>query len=998
MNVYKNIPESKKISQSCFFDVVLRTVSHESGDESAFTLVLGSGVSYGIIPTAREMLGGSINGEIHKMAIPLYLKKDVPISNAEEEVRNFWKEMAEKNNSIDLDETGFPKNIENAYEIIFSPHCEGGFSSRKEATAYLRDTIHEGTKKGTNGFHFYLSSVLAMSNSPENHYYIGKKRFAQTIFTTNFDSLLQVALQNFGQLYYITDLPAQLSEDTFTDLDETVLHLFYAHGSSYRNYQANSKQEVYELIKNSKIIADQLKKRAIILLGYSGWDDCITSALNSVESLPCDLYWLARSEESLTPTAKKIISEKCGAYFVKIKDADDWAARLHYLLCPHLPFTKLLQDPISVMIEKLSTLKLSTISHLAEMEKWDEDFEESTKRPIEILYTPDIFKTFIIDSLIDFKDTFDELNDVNIRIYSIFKELNNRNFSQVIESSIEIEPNLCGISKIYCLECRAIAYFHQEKYELAISVFNDILTIIDTDKISYDRTVTVMMAMALCCQITSNNEKALGIYQSIIDSPESTMDEKMGSFIQKGIAHSEMGDYESAIRDMNELLEIPGISNDRASHALNNRGHYYLALKNIEKALNDFDEVIKMEDIENNVKSRSLISRAGINLNSGKYKDSYHDLEVAKNLDNLDSDIKEKLVLFSIHVSQYVKNGESDRLKVVKDFLELEEESETFTVNSGNYVFDQSSFAFSETDYVEKMIQKAHFYERQKSFDKAFHLYDEIIDNENIGDHQKYKSILHRGLLYANLHEDEKAIKDFSVIISKKFGSKYDIVNALYNRAVLYEKKLDFKKAELDYKTIINDPNMEEKLKITSYVNMGVLYEKTNKLKEALDVYSKALGSSRNEIPEQFLGLCLSNRAGVYFSLNEFSKSIEDYTNGLKLNNIEFELKNRMRLNRGLVYNELAKYNEAYDDFTFLIKSEDTDDSQKGQALFHRGVILLKKGRIFEAREDFDAIEPLKGISSELKKSASVYAERLSQEIMGMLMQHEKSLIEGNQS
>ncbi|WP_043584558.1 hypothetical protein [Geminisphaera colitermitum] len=289
-------------------------------------------------------------------------------------VRDFWKNFTKANPSlsIPLGDDGLPRNdsatIEAAYQAVFNTRNTGALNTPALARAYLRSIMPKGDTIQLNGAHFYLASLLSLQHSTATTtdgkpHYTGKCPFAQTIFTTNFDPILQISLQLFNVLYYMTDMPGGLPPDIFNGIDDTSLHLFYAHGSFYRAFQANSTGDIEKIRKkNADIIRPELKKRGVIVLGHSGWNDCLISALSDIETFDGNPYWLARDETRISQATRNILDTCSNAYFVQITDANNWMAKLHRHLCPGMPFTRLLQEPIPLLREQIKEINLQDIT------------------------------------------------------------------------------------------------------------------------------------------------------------------------------------------------------------------------------------------------------------------------------------------------------------------------------------------------------------------------------------------------------------------------------------------------------------------------------------------------------------------------------------------------------------------------------------------------------------------------------------------------------------
>jgi len=152
---------------------------------------------------------------------------------------------------------------------VIDPGCEAGHGSTG--------------RRELNAAHIYLAALLELQQCGR----IGP--FCRTILTTNFDTLLQNALQMVNILYYLTDRPEEYC--VFQE-EETAIHLVYVHGSILRHNPANSTYEIGELAKrNSDRIHEYLQIRDIVAVGYSGWEDCLMSSLRRLPSGQQNLYW-----------------------------------------------------------------------------------------------------------------------------------------------------------------------------------------------------------------------------------------------------------------------------------------------------------------------------------------------------------------------------------------------------------------------------------------------------------------------------------------------------------------------------------------------------------------------------------------------------------------------------------------------------------------------------------------------------------------------------------
>ena len=166
----------------------------EVGHPPAYTLILGAGASFGVVPTAKELLGlPDKSGSLHTSCIPFWLARQAGRSgtdpaetpNAEKQnfVRQFWSNFLDANPDlkaagIDLnqrlkielkDGLPGPDPIADAYKALFDQRRVGGLNSPAEARGFLRDVTLSG--KGPmqlNATHFYLASLLSLQSRVGN--------------------------------------------------------------------------------------------------------------------------------------------------------------------------------------------------------------------------------------------------------------------------------------------------------------------------------------------------------------------------------------------------------------------------------------------------------------------------------------------------------------------------------------------------------------------------------------------------------------------------------------------------------------------------------------------------------------------------------------------------------------------------------------------------------------------------------------------------------------
>src|SRR6266705_3061924 len=149
-------------------DQIVETVKKAKEGTAPFALVLGSGFSYGLVPTALQLVGESL---------PLWMKsgtdiksfdaqKEIPAEERAEVARDFWSSFAEQNASrgltLPLDsQTGLPESYSDAYRSVFNPKYRGAVGEPAQAREFQRALMRLDRPR-LNAAHFLLASLLGV--------------------------------------------------------------------------------------------------------------------------------------------------------------------------------------------------------------------------------------------------------------------------------------------------------------------------------------------------------------------------------------------------------------------------------------------------------------------------------------------------------------------------------------------------------------------------------------------------------------------------------------------------------------------------------------------------------------------------------------------------------------------------------------------------------------------------------------------------------------------
>lgn len=580
---------------------LIERIQPGQGVSSGIALVLGSGFSFPIIPTTREIVRNDLpwwlmcQSEEFKDLNP----KDFGVDDKKEEFkdqideysRQLWKQVCDRAGRtpessklrFELGGDGLPSNesISAAYMAILSPEISHGPNTPEQVRQYFA-AIVKRIRNRLNPAHLYLASLIHANPS-----------LIRTIFTTNFDPLLQRSLQLVNTEYYVSDRPDTMQHP---DDDEEVgaLHLVYAHGSIYRYLLLNDSGDIKKYAeRNQELLQQYFSKHAVILVGYSGWPDAITLALQTVKLFSCNLYWCDRAktleESGLSPEAKKVIQSHNNAFYVPIAGADQLMIDMHTKLTGNaLP--EIFRDPIESAIDQIKRCDLHgmTASQTQGARTSGETASSESAEKIDLGDESERILERLEDANRRFKGELDEggasVGATRARVQELLNEAQNLFFAK---KYIEVIPKLTeilGLSKELTSEERARVLFRRGY--------------------SYG-------------ELGEKGDLTHGIadYTSVIDMPAAGADLKAWALYNRGVLYGqrgEPGNLALSISDYTSVIEMPGSLSDQKSWALVNRG-FMLEQRGKEGdlalALSDYTSVIEMSDAPAEQKSLALYNR-----------------------------------------------------------------------------------------------------------------------------------------------------------------------------------------------------------------------------------------------------------------------------------------------------------------------------------------------------------------------------------------------------
>jgi hypothetical protein len=347
---------------------------------AAYVLILGAGFSYGVVPLVNELMQQTIGAYFYPDQSQWGKR---PESVLQRDSARFWLEFnkaaaRDKLPIVEVDSRGLPENSGAAYQRLFlyeganalftqlkpksrsknylnllreqreksQPPKEQGEQrpnrGEKFVQGFLRYILVPGGESGwgwtgrteLNSAHIYLAALLEAQQ-------LGRgwktAAFCRTLFTTNFDTLLQNALQMVNLLYCLTDRPEKGFEPSDFREEEGPIHLVYVHGSILRHNPASTIEELGGLAsKNVEVLRGYLESHDVIVIGYSGWNDGLMAALRGCGSSQSRVYWCGVSPQPASHVATFLQERSGTTTYVHLREggADALMRALYEALIP----------------------------------------------------------------------------------------------------------------------------------------------------------------------------------------------------------------------------------------------------------------------------------------------------------------------------------------------------------------------------------------------------------------------------------------------------------------------------------------------------------------------------------------------------------------------------------------------------------------------------------------------------------------------------------------
>ena len=619
----------KSLTEEDAIDRIVETVMTASPGHAPFALVIGAGFSRGLVPTARELVTDALPLWITALRTgqPLETLRAQPAAARAETARVFWKEFCEANAGCGLElrldsHTGLPEDYAAAYKACFDPNYQRAVGEPATARRFQREFMRLDRPR-LNAAHFLLASLLGVQpgRSRPSELFKARAAFCRLILTTNFDPFLQTALQSANRLYFMSDTPELGVSDEIFDDPNDAIHLVYLHGTVHRRLQAASEQDIENLKqRNARTLRPALRRRGVIVLGYSGWDDVIVEALTECDGFDHRLYWLGLKPDPLAPGAYgprvAEVLRKPAAYYVQTTGAGPFMAKLCTRLVNGLP--RLLENPIAQLRELLEAIDLKGLEDLAAM-------ESSAEKPSLMAESRNAANSFVQAK----ESALDRLREAE-KVFlgeSIGAESEG---APAQGADKEAGEEVAIARRVEQLASAAGLAAQLGKNDEAIALYTKALEVPGIDDAT---AMQVRLSRGVAYYFAKRLREAVQDFTVVSESKEAESGKRALALVNRAVAQGRLGETEKQIEDYGAVLAMPDAPAEQRAKALVNRGVAWRRLGETGKAIEDYDAVIAMSDAPDTRRASALNNRGWMRYTEGDYTAFERDIRAAMEAD-----------------------------------------------------------------------------------------------------------------------------------------------------------------------------------------------------------------------------------------------------------------------------------------------------------------------------------------------------------------------------
>jgi tetratricopeptide (TPR) repeat protein len=803
-----------------------------------FSLVLGAGFSAPVIPTAGQMLTSDFAWWLYRQQCggqdPF---TERPPNHRELAVfeQRLWADVKQEMSTIELDSSGLPnlalgENVGNAYQAIMGGCAGIGFYTPDLRRRFLRDVVGRAAQR-INSAHLYLAAIL---QAQQSWVY---SPFCRTIFTTNFDPLLQLSLQLVNQLYYMTDRPDVLEAPE--DDDGTAIHLVYTHGSVHRYLLLNTEDEIDTSRNNNAVgLAPYFRKHGVIVIGYSGWNDTVMAALRQCSQFDWNLYWCDRAspeeaQTKLRPEVRSLLA-KPSTFYVQIRRADDLLRQLHRALGLGTA-PRFILSPIDQLMEQLGKISVS-----------------QPRAPRTTHGSPDA-------------ELADTLEDILSRTLTQLGSL-----KKMLGGSLAGDGAAAGIAPTGSPEASAallngaVEAFATGKLDEAIRLWS---AAIDTQTLPPAQRALALYNRGMAFGQRREIDREIRDYTAVIDMPDAPSEQRASCLLNRGVVYGQKGQTDRELQDYSAAIEFAGTPANLRAQALINRAITYGELKDASREAQDYDRVINMADAPKDLLAQALLNRGMIHVARQETDDAVQDFTRLLDISEAPSDVRAKALLH-----RGVLRGRSeDTTGELADY--------TAVIHMNDAPVEERA---------RSLLNRGITRREQGDVNGAAADCSAVIGMGDAPPEDRAVATLERAGIYADRREAEKALADYSAVIGMAPPASEERARALLGRGILLRKSGEFERGIAELTAAIGAGTLHGEDVARAHAERGFAFRKEGRLDEAVADYSKVIDST--EAPLALKARALGRRGWASYLRGDVNGLIADSRQSLEIdpNRLDF--------------------------------------------------------------------------------------------------------------
>jgi hypothetical protein len=190
-------------------------------------------------------------------------------------------------------------------------------------------------------------------------------------------------------------------------------------------------------------------------------------------------------------------------------------------------------------------------------------------------------------------------------------------------------------------------------------------------------------------------------------------------------------------------------------------------------------------------------------------------------------------------------------------------------------------------------------------------------------------------------------------------------------RGFTYGEQGDIERALLDYSVVISMPDAPVKLRARALLNRGVIYGQQGDIERALLDYSAIIAMT--DAPVDQRAIALFKRGVTYGQQGDIERALSDYSAVIAMTDAPVDQRAWALVLRGATYGNRGDIELAISDYSEVIALTDAPMDERAMAFFNRGVANRSNKHFLESEADFEAVLAIPSIPAD-KRTYALFA------------------------